>query len=134
MVHHELLPVRTRQRAQLTDITDEVRSIVSKAAVRSGVVTVCSLHTTAGMTINENADPDVGRDLLWKLGELVPHGDAYRHAEGNSDSHTKASLVGLSVQVPVQDGRLVLGTWQAIYFCEFDGPRNRRVSVTIIGE
>jgi secondary thiamine-phosphate synthase enzyme len=92
------------------------------------------LHTTAGVTINENADPDVERDFFWKLNALVPPESGYLHAEGNSDSHLKTSLVGLSVQTPVQNARAVLGTWQSIYFCEFDGPRSRKVSVTIVGE
>ncbi len=134
MVHHEVITLRTEKRTHWSDITDSVQGAVSKSGIRSGIVTVCSLHTTAGVTVNENADPDVGRDLIWKLGQLVPQRDSYSHSEGNSDSHVKASLVGLSVQVPVCDGRLVLGTWQAIYFCEFDGPRNRRVSVTAMGE
>jgi secondary thiamine-phosphate synthase enzyme len=134
MVHQEVLSIRTQQRTQVDDITTGVQNSVSKSGIRNGIVTVCSLHTTAGMTINENADPDVARDILWKLSQLAPPGDAYHHAEGNSDSHVKASLVGPSVQVPISDGRLVLGTWQSIYFCEFDGPRNRRLSVTALGE
>lgn len=134
MVHHEVLSVRTQQRTHWTDITSGVQDAVSKSGIRNGVATVCSLHTTAGVTINENADPDVGRDFIWKLGQMVPQSDSYRHMEGNSDSHVKASLVGLSVQVPVRDGHVVLGTWQSVYFCEFDGPRSRRVSVTTMGE
>ncbi|MBD3391572.1 MAG: YjbQ family protein [Chitinivibrionales bacterium] len=134
MVHHEVLSLRTTKRAQFSDITRDIHNTVAKSGIRNGVLSACSLHTTAGMTINENADPSVASDVLWKLGQLVPHQDAYHHAEGNSDSHTKASLVGLSVQVPLQDGRLVLGTWQSVYFCEFDGPRSRRVHVTITGE
>jgi len=91
-------------------------------------------HTTAGLTINENADPDVARDILAGLARLVPATGDYRHAEGNSDAHLKASLVGSSVTVPVVDGRLALGTWQGIYFCEFDGPRRRHVLVGFAGE
>jgi len=134
MVYHEMLSVQTRERIHLADISRFIGDIVKKCGLRSGIVSLCSQHTTAGITINENADPDVCRDLAWKLSQMVPRDDAYRHGEGNSDSHVKASIVGHSVQVPVQDGRLVLGTWQAIYLCEFDGPRNRRVSVTAIGE
>ena len=134
MVHHEQLPVRTQQRTHLIDITRDVQAVAAKSGMRNGMVSVCSLHTTAGMTINENADPDVARDIVWKLDQLVPRRDGYHHAEGNSDSHVKTSLVGLNVQVPLVDGRLELGTWQSIYFCEFDGPRNRRVSVIILGE
>ena len=92
------------------------------------------MHTTAGITINENADPDVGRDFFWKLSQMIPQHDSFRHAEGNSDSHLKAALVGFNTQIPVRQGRLVLGTWQSVYFCEFDGPRNRNVAVTIVGE
>jgi secondary thiamine-phosphate synthase enzyme len=95
---------------------------------------MASLHTTGGVTINENADPDVERDFFYALEKLVPQSPAFRHAEGNSDSHVKSSLVGLSVQVPVTGGKMVLGTWQSVYFCEFDGPRSRRVLVTVMGE
>ncbi|KMQ51608.1 UPF0047 protein Bsu YugU [Chitinispirillum alkaliphilum] len=96
---------------------------------------VSSLHTTSGLTINENADPDVGRDFFYKLNKMVDRDPQFRHAEGNSDSHIKASLVGFSVQIPITDKLLVLGTWQSVYFCEFDGPRSsRRCSVTVIGE
>jgi secondary thiamine-phosphate synthase enzyme len=134
MVHYEELPVKTQQRTQWIDITSGVRKIISQSNIHNGMITVSSLHTTAGITINENADPDVGRDFFWKLNQLIPKDPAYHHTEGNSDSHLKASLVGLSVQVPLCDGTCVLGTWQSIYFCEFDGPRHRRVSVSIIGE
>ncbi len=135
MVESRQISVRTRERNHWVDITDEVRKAVAESGISQGVVTVASLHTTAGLTINENADPDVQRDFFWKLGKLIPeHESGYHHAEGNSDSHLKASLVGLSVQVPVHAASLVLGTWQSIYFCEFDGPRSRRVSITIIGE
>ena len=98
------------------------------------LLTISSLHTTAGLTINENADPDVERDFFWKLNQIFPQDSSYYHREGNSDSHLKSSMVGFSVQVPIQHGQCVLGTWQSVYFCEFDGPRNRRVSITIIGE
>ena len=134
MVHYGELPVKTSRRAEWSDITSGVQRIISESKITNGVVNVSSLHTTAGMTINENADPDVGRDFFWKLEQLIPRDPAYHHSEGNFDSHLKASIVGLSVQIPLQNGRCVLGTWQSIYFCEFDGPRNRRVSVTIIGE
>ena len=134
MVHYGELPVKTGRRAEWIDITSGVQRIIAESDIKAGTVIVSSLHTTAGITINENADPDVGRDFFWKLEQLVPQDSAYHHSEGNSDSHLKASLVGLSVQVPVQNGRCVLGTWQSIYFCEFDGPRSRRVSVTLTGE
>jgi secondary thiamine-phosphate synthase enzyme len=123
------IDLSTRTRTQLIDITGAVAIEREKARVENGTCTVYVPHTTAGVTINENADPDVSRDILAGLARLVPATGDYRHAEGNSDAHIKASLVGSSVTVPVIDGRLALGTWQAIYFCEFDGPRNRHVLV-----
>ena len=134
MVHYGELPVKTSGRTEWIDITSGVQKIISESKIKDGIVTVSSLHTTAGMTINENADPDVGRDFFWKLEQLIPNDPSYHHNEGNSDSHLKASIVGLSVLIPLQNGRCILGTWQSIYFCEFDGPRSRRVSVTLIGE
>ena len=134
MVYSNSVPVRTARRSQWVDITAQIAHVVGESGIRSGVVVVASMHTTAAITLNENADPDVGRDFFWKLDQLIPRDPRYHHAEGNSDSHLKASLVGLSAQVPLRDGALVLGTWQSVYFCEFDGPRNRRVSVTVMGE
>lgn len=134
MVHHDTLSIATRNRAHWIDITDGVQGIVTRCGIFNGICMACSVHTTAGMTINENADPDVQRDLFWKLDQLVPRKDQYRHGEGNSDSHLKSSLVGFSVQVPVVNTQMALGTWQSIYLCEFDGPRNRTVRVTVIGE
>ncbi len=134
MVHYTELPVKTLKRAHWIDITSGIGKVITESNLQNGIVMVSSLHTTAGITINENADPDVGRDFFWKLNQLIPQDPSYHHTEGNSDSHLKASLVGLSVQVPVKNGICVLGTWQSIYFCEFDGPRNRRVSVTCQGE
>ena len=134
MVDFKEIGVKTQKRSHWVDITSEINTALRFSSVQNGIVTVSSVHTTAGLTINENADPDVGRDFFWKLNQLVPQENAYHHMEGNSDSHVKASLVGFSVQVPVRDGKLILGTWQSIYFCEFDGPRNRRVMVTIQGE
>ena len=127
--------VRSRERDQFVEITDQVRDVVAGARVQSGFVVVYVPHTTAGITINENADPDVVHDMLLTLKRLVPKDAAgYRHAEGNSDSHVKASLIGSSCQVLVDAGRLVLGTWQGIYLCEFDGPRTRQVHVQIGNE
>jgi secondary thiamine-phosphate synthase enzyme len=134
MAYYSELPVSTTQRTHWVDITSKVEDAVRESGISTGTCTVSSLHTTAGVTINENADPSVGRDIFWKLSQLIPHNDSYRHSEGNSDSHLKTSLIGLSVVVPINNGRLVRGTWQGIYFCEFDGPRSRRVSVTIMGE
>ena len=127
--------VRSRERDQFVEITDQVRDVVAGARVQSGFVVVYVPHTTAGITINENADPDVVHDMLLTLKRLVPKDAAgYRHAEGNSDLHVKASLIGSSCQVLVDAGRLVLGTWQGIYLCEFDGPRTRQVHVQIGNE
>jgi len=127
------IEVPTGTRTQMVDITATVAAELEKARARNGSCTVYVPHTTAGVTINENADPDVSRDILAGLARLVPATGDYRHAEGNADAHIKASLVGSSVTVPVIDGRLALGTWQAIYFCEFDGPRHRHVLVGISG-
>jgi secondary thiamine-phosphate synthase enzyme len=115
----------------MVDITSSVQKEISKSGNADGICTVYVPHTTAGITINEGADPAVCKDILNKLNELVPADAGYRHMEGNADSHIKASLVGSSVSVLVEDGRLVLGTWQKIFFCEFDGPRSRRVYVQI---
>lgn len=126
----ETLTVRTSSRCQMVDVTAEVQAVVTSAQFRDGCVICYVPHTTAGVTIQENADPDVVHDLLWKLEKLIPHRDSgYQHGEGNSDAHVKCSLVGVSQMVPVEGGRLTLGTWQAIYFCEFDGPRTRRLLV-----
>ena len=126
--------VPTSARIQLLDITAFVAAEVEKSGVKSGICHVYMPHTTAGLTINENADPDVARDILTTLNRLVPARGDYRHIEGNSDAHIKASLMGFSAIVPVTDGHLALGTWQAIYFCEFDGPRHRHVVIGIGGE
>lgn len=134
MVYSTHISLRTHQRCCWVDVTGEVQGIISKSGFASGVCTVTSLHTTAAMTINENADPDVAADFFSKLASMVPRDPSFRHIEGNSDSHIKTSLVGLHVQVAVEDSRLVLGTWQSIYFCEFDGPRTRRCMVSLIGE
>jgi secondary thiamine-phosphate synthase enzyme len=130
-VVHEL-PVRTRSRSELVDITSGIRNIVEKSGVGEGICHIYVPHTTAAVTVNEKADPDVARDIAETLSKLVPEGDGYRHAEGNSDAHVKSSLVGVSAFVPVSGGELLLGTWQAIFFCEFDGPRTRRCLVRIL--
>jgi len=118
-------------RSQLIDITSRVREAVTASGIREGLCTIFIPHTTAAVTINENADPDVVRDFLYELDKIVPWQDGYRHAEGNSAAHLKSSLIGVSKQVLIENGRLMLGTWQGIYFCEFDGPRTRRVLVRI---
>ena len=126
--------VTTRARNEMIDITPTVARIVRESGVRDGMCVVFVPHTTAAVTINENADPDVKHDLLKKLADLVPqHESYYRHNEGNSDAHLKTSLVGPSVTVIIEGGRLVLGTWQGIQFCEFDGPRTRSVYVKVLG-
>ena len=132
-VVHDETAIRTQRRAQWVDVTAAVERMVRNSGIRDGICLVSSPHTTAGMTINENADPDVQSDFFSIINRLVPQDPSLHHGEGNSDSHCKASLVGFGVQVPVAGGALSLGTWQAIYFCEFDGPRQRRVQVTIIG-
>jgi secondary thiamine-phosphate synthase enzyme len=129
------LQVSSKQRNQMIDITSQVGSIVSKSGITSGDAIVYCPHTTAAITINENADPSVPHDILLTLSELVPaHRPGYRHSEGNSDSHVKSSMVGCSSQILIEDGALNLGTWQGIFFCEFDGPRSRKVLVQIRGE
>ncbi len=127
--------VSSESRNQMIDITAKVQSAINESDINDGDVIVYCPHTTAGITINENADPDVCHDILLTLSELIPFGRAgYRHSEGNSDSHSKSSLLGCSEQVLVKNSSLNLGTWQGIFFCEFDGPRNRKVIVQIRGE
>lgn len=128
----EKLSVSTDSREQLLDVTRKVQDVLDSSGVDSGVVTLFVPHTTAAITINENADPSVVHDILRGLREAVPHRAAYyKHAEGNSDAHIKSTLVGSSQQALVEDGELVLGTWQGLYFCEFDGPRSRKLWVKI---
>lgn len=121
------LSVSTNKRTQFVPISGQIAGLVERYGWRDGILTVFVPHTTAGITINENADPDVARDMEWFSDRLVPQSSQFRHAEGNSDAHLKASFYGSSLQVIVRDGRLWLGTWQGIYFCEFDGPRQRKV-------
>ena len=128
------LPIATEHRHQLLDITAKVQAVVTASPCREGICHVSTAHTTAGLNINENADPDVAHDILHALDAIVRDLSGFRHAEGNSAAHVKSSLMGSHVCVPVHAGRLVLGTWQAIYFCEFDGPRQRNVWVTCLNE
>lgn len=125
------LEVRTTRRAELVDITERVAAAVERSGRVEGTCHVFVPHTTAGVTINEGADPDVARDVESLLAELVPKEATFQHAEGNSDSHIKTVLVGPSCIAPVRDGKLALGTWQAIFLCEWDGPRTRRVEVAV---
>ncbi len=127
--------ISTKSRNQMIDITSQVRSFVSQSGISNGDVIVYCPHTTAAISINENADPSVPHDILLTLEELLPHHrPGYRHSEGNSDAHCKSSLIGCSEQILIKDKSLNLGTWQGIFFCEFDGPRSRRVIVQIRGE
>lgn len=126
------ISVRTRNRCEFVEITGQVRDYLSEREAKSGAVVVYVPHTTAGCTINENADPDVVSDMLRQVARIVPEHSDYRHAEGNSDSHIKASFFGASQTILVQEGRLVLGRWQGIYFCEFDGPRERKVHLSFL--
>ena len=128
----EVLRVKTVRRTQLVDVTDLVEKAVAKAAVASGLCHVFVPHTTAGVIINEHFDPDVATDLEGVFERLVPRSGPYRHAEGNSDSHAKAVLTGASQVIFVEKGKLVLGQWQGVFFCEFDGPRERKIWVKVI--
>ncbi len=124
--------VKTGAKCQMLDVTNEVQSELKKLDADNGLCCVYVSHTTAGVTINENADPDVVKDVLYGLDKISPERGEYRHMEGNSPAHIKSSLMGCSINVIVEGGRLVLGTWQSIFFCEFDGPRNRKVYVKFI--
>ncbi len=126
--------IQTRRRTEMVDITQEVESVIKESKIDEGVCIVYCPHTTAGLTINENADPSVRRDIEETMEKLVPYGAGYHHLEGNADSHIKASIIGSSLNLIVTGGRPVLGTWQGIFFCEFDGPRSRRVIVQVIGK
>jgi secondary thiamine-phosphate synthase enzyme len=125
----QTLTINTQGREELKDITAAIDQVVRGSGIERGICCVYVPHTTAGVTINENADPSVKSDLLMALGKTVPDSLPFRHGEGNSPAHVKTSLMGSSVQVFIEGGRLVLGTWQGIFFCEFDGPRSRRVQV-----
>ncbi len=126
--------VRSKTRTEFIDITDKVQATLEEAGVTSGVCYLYVPHTTAAVTVNEGADPSVQHDILAVLNRLVPFEGDYRHREGNSSAHIKASIVGISQNVLIEEGRLVLGTWQSIFFCEFDGPRHRRVALKFIGD
>ena len=128
----ERINIKTSKRIELVDITDEIQRIVTKSKVKDGICFIFCPHTTAGLTINENADPDVKRDIINVLNKLAPENAGYSHIEGNADSHIKSSLLGQSLTIFITDNRLAFGTWQGIYFCEGDGPRQREVWVKII--
>jgi secondary thiamine-phosphate synthase enzyme len=126
------LQVNTRSQTEFIDITGDIQKVVSESNVKSGLCQIFIPHTTAAVTINENADPSVKRDILIHLNQLIPFEDDYQHSEGNSAAHIKSSLVGCSLTIIIEENRLQLGTWQGIYFCEFDGPRSRKVWVKIL--
>jgi secondary thiamine-phosphate synthase enzyme len=130
----KVLYVETHARSEFLDITGLVNKIVESSGKKSGMCFVFVPHTTAGITINENADPDVKRDIIKTLDKTIPWDNGYNHSEGNSAAHIKASMLGFTVQIPIDNGKLLLGTWQCIYFCEFDGPRSRKVIVEIPGD
>lgn len=128
------ISVQTHSRVEMIDITTSVQKTIRDEGIQSGICFIYTPHTTAAITINENADPDVPRDILAALDKAVPLSANYRHAEGNSAAHVKSSLMGASEMVIIENGRLVLGTWQSIFFCEFDGPRTRKVFITMIAK
>jgi len=128
----ETIQIVTNKRDEFVDITKDVSKALNQMKIDSGVCIVYCLHTTAGLTINENADPAVKKDIINYFSKAIPKGKGYSHIEGNSDSHIKASIMGSSLNIIVEEGRLVLGTWQGIYFCEFDGPRSREVYLKVI--
>lgn len=126
--------IKSRTRSELINITDQVQEMVRSAKVNNGICYLFVMHTTAGITVNEGADPAVQRDIINFLNKLVPNDPYFTHAEGNSDAHIKSALVGASQHIFINNSRLVLGTWQAIYFCEFDGPRERKIAVKITAD
>jgi len=128
----EVLRVKTERRTQLVDVTREVERVVEKAGVSAGICCIYVPHTTAGVMINEHFDPDVATDLEGVFERMVPKSGPYRHSEGNSDSHAKAALAGTSQMIFVEDGKLALGRWQGVFFCEFDGPRDRKLWIKVL--
>jgi len=126
------LTVRTKSQFEMIDITNQVRTVLRESNVKSGICYVFVPHTTAAVTINENADPSVPRDIIMELDKVIPLHDNYRHMEGNSAAHIKSSLIGSSETVFIEDGHLILGTWQSLFFCEFDGPRTRKFYVKLV--
>jgi len=126
--------IHSKSREAFIDVTSRIQDIVSASGIRSGLCALHVPHTTAAITVNEGADPSVQSDILAYLADRVPHRGPYRHGEGNSDAHIKSTLVGVSQVLPVEEGKVVLGTWQSIFFCEFDGPRTRRLHVQLVGD
>jgi len=128
----EVISIKTFQRIELIEITRKIEEAIDKQGVNNGICCLFVPHTTAALTLNENADPSVKDDFKYKINSLIPKNDSYSHGEGNSDSHIKSSIFGPSLTLIISGGNLVLGTWQGIYFCEFDGPRNRKLYIKII--
>ena len=126
------ISIKTKTRAEMLDITDMVQKQINKSGISNGICVCYVPHTTAGITINEGADPAVCKDIIEKLDELIPRTYNYKHLEGNADSHIKSTIVGSSVTLIVDNGRIVIGTWQRIFFCEFDGPRTRKIHIKVI--
>lgn len=128
----EIIQVKTNKQTELIDITSEINKIIINKNISDGICVVYVPHTTAAVTINENADPDVMRDILYELNKVIPYNDGYHHGEGNSAAHIKTSLTGSSEMIIIENGSLVLGTWQSVFFAEFDGPRTRKVYVKLM--
>ncbi|WXR62627.1 secondary thiamine-phosphate synthase enzyme YjbQ [Peptostreptococcaceae bacterium AGR-M142] len=126
--------IQTKKEQQFVDITNMINEAINKSETKSGFALVYCPHTTAGITINENGDPDVVRDIIMQLNKVMPVNGDYRHFEGNSHAHLKSSYMGTDKNIIIHDGKLLLGTWQSVYFCDFDGPRNRRVFLKIIAD
>ena len=125
----EIIEIRTSKRVEFIDITDRLNTLIRSSGIKDGICFIHVPHTTAAVTINENADPDVTNDIISKINKIIPLNDNYDHMEGNSDAHIKSSLFGQTLNLIIEDSRLMLGTWQGVYFCEFDGPRTRKIYV-----
>lgn len=132
MADLQTIDIRTASREEMIDITNQVRAAIRRSGITSGLCCVYCPHTTAGVTLQENSDPDVKADMVGQLARVVPRDAPFRHGEGNSDAHIKSSLVGSSVTIIVEDGKPMLGRWQAVFFCEFDGPRERQVHIKVV--
>jgi secondary thiamine-phosphate synthase enzyme len=126
--------IKTKSRNEFVDITSDLQAVIDESGIKNGVCYVYVPHTTAGVTINEGADPSVARDIQNTLSKLIPHSGHYLHTEGNSDAHIKSTIAGSSQVIVIGEGKLLLGTWQSVFFCEFDGPRHRRVTVKIMSD
>ena len=125
----KIINISTTQRVDVIDITSHIQEVISELGHKNGIVTVFVPHTTCGITINEGTDPDVARDIKYQLGELIPREQGYHHAEGNSDSHIKTCFVGSSENIIIENGKMMLGAWQSVFLCDFDGPRNRKIYI-----